>query len=318
MISALSWWSILLTKKNNQYYNSQVSALSYQLNNNTPLTEAQLLEHSAYKELLLKHKAQKKMILGEGIVFGLILLIGVWLINNAYHREIMASERQKNFLLSVTHELKSPIASVKLILETFLKRNLSPTQFKDFSSDGLNEMNRLEHLVGNLLTSSKIEAEYAYNFEAADFIHFLWEIADNYERKHPGYSFSKNSSHPSLVINFDPEALKLAVNNIMENAIKYSDKDTNIGIEVCADEEKAYIEISDEGIGVPEEEQEMVFEKFYRVGSEEVRKSKGTGLGLFIAKQFVVAHGGKIYMKQNNPKGSIVCIELPLSKEVKQ
>jgi signal transduction histidine kinase len=312
MLLALVWWSILLVKKNEQSYLNQIALLSYQEAKVKPILEENLVSLDSYQELIADYRSQKRMIVGEGIVFGIILLIGLWLINNAYQRELSAAEKQKNFLLSVTHELKSPIASVKLILETFLKRNLEAKQIKDFSSDALMETDRLDHLVGNLLTSSKIEANYQYNFETNDFVLFLWDIINKYDQKHADFVFNRKSSRKSLDMKFDKEAMTLAFHNIYENAIKYSPKTKIIDSLVSIQNKKIIIEIQDQGIGVDSAEREKVFEKFYRIGSEEVRKSKGTGLGLFIARQFIQAHNGTIRLKPNQPHGSIFQIELPI------
>lgn len=298
MLLALIWWTVLLSKNNNTIYSKNIQLLQ--------------LVNNKYSEIEIEREylRNKYMILGEGMVFGISLILGMWFIQKAYNKELQNTENQKNFLLSITHELKSPIAAVNLITETLLKRKIPDEKKQDLYDSILNENNRLEKLINNLLMATKIESGYTYNFEPCDIQEIMQKCVDRILLKHPEASviIPKNINP---VVMADYEAMISIFTNILENSIKYADNPACIEITLQENPKDLQIKIADNGIGINDNEKLKVFEKFYRIGNEEIRKTKGTGLGLYIVSKIVKAHSGDIKILNNPKGGTIFHISLP-------
>ena len=307
MITAFVWWAILLIKKNEEIYYTKTALAKM---------EQQFLEiedRTLSQEIINQERSgQRLMIWGEGAVFTLTLLIGIWLINSAHHREIATSKQQRNFLLSITHELKSPIASIRLALDTFLKRELNNGQIMKLSTGALQETERLNGMVNDLLLSAKMENRYELNLVSIN----LSELVDQqillFSKMHPNVNFKQKSQNSSILLRGDQQGISLVISNLFENAIKYNfSNHKELIINILQENKKIIIEISDNGNGIPEKDKNKIFDKFFRAGNEETRKTKGTGLGLYIVKEIVKSHSGKIEVKPNAPKGTIFKVSLP-------
>lgn len=250
--------------------------------------------------------AKKGMIMGEGAIFLLLFFVGAFQLHKSLKKERKLHNQQKNFLLSVTHELKSPLASIKLYLETILKRQLEPEQQHKFLKNSLKDIERLDDLVENMLIATKIENK-SYSFPKEEFN--LSDLVERIAERLQGHTCSsqtiKTSVEPELYINGDRFALTSVVTNLVENAVKYSPPCAEIGVKLCSNLGNISLEIADHGIGIDDDEKLRIFDKFYRVGSEDTRKTKGTGLGLFIVKQVLNNHQAQIKVKNNRPAGSI-------------
>lgn len=246
------------------------------------------------------------MISGEGSVFLSLLIFGAYRLRKAINEEKALHQQQKNFLLSVTHELKSPLASIKLYLQTILKRDLDKEKQKSFIENSLTDIERLDTLVENMLIATKIESKsYTYQKEHIDLGAIVKESTQALAIK---LKENRNFElHIADAIPFigDSFALSLVVSNLLENAFKYTSKDDTISIKLLRNGPAIVLSISDTGSGIPEMERLKIFDKFYRIGNEDTRKTKGTGLGLFIVKQIVDHHSGIIRVKSNKPSGSI-------------
>jgi len=274
--------------------------------------DAEYLETQYYKDLQTEYKRQEWMILGESLVFILSIIIGVYLINRGYNKEIDAAQQRRNFLLSITHELKSPIASIKLVLESFIKRVLSTNHINQFSNNALKETDRLNDLVNDLLLAAKVETAYTPNLEKINVTQFLSDIIERLQNKYPSVVFDFRKPNDAVNIHVDKTGLTSVAVNLLENAVKYGIEKSKISTVLRQNgQDQITIEIADNGIGIPNKEKEKIFERFYRVGNEDTRKTKGTGLGLYIVRQIVLAHEGKITVSDNRPQGSIFTISLP-------
>lgn len=268
-----------------------------------------LIEQYALNEAL---GATRKvyMILGEGLVFLLILLFGVWQVKKSFLREVYVSVQQKNFLLSITHEFNTPIASVKLILQTMKKRKMPDEKKEQLLDTAENEINRLAQLAQNILTATKIEGHrYDLFIERVELSSFIEQSLRSIKFK------SKQSFHYSfenIEASTDKSALLSIVTNLVENAAKYSPKESTITVKLYKNEEQFTLEVIDEGIGISTEEKKHIFKKFYRVGSEETRKTKGTGLGLYLVKFFVKQLNGTISVEDHIPNGTVFKMDFPL------
>lgn len=249
------------------------------------------------------------MLLGEGSVFFIILIIGIFIILRAFKRERELTLQQENFVLSVTHELKTPIASVKLFLQTLQKRELPDDKKTEIYQRSLAEINRLDGLVNNILLARSIENEnYFLNKQEVNLKSFIGErialLENSILKSHKIELYLEE-----VTIAIDPLGFESILINLIENAKKYSESNSTIKIHLSHKTEGALFQITDEGIGIPKEKRELVFSKFYREENEMTRKSKGTGLGLYITKFLVEQHNGRIELKGNKPQGLIVAIE---------
>lgn len=246
------------------------------------------------------------MILGEGIVFFVILTIGFFLTYRSMTKEIQVGVQQKNFLLAITHELKTPIASMKLYLQTLLKHDLDEKKKEDIYRKSLKDADRLNGLVENILLATKIDDNgLPLAKEELELSQLLEKISLGLLE-----NSGKNVSveffiQPDVKFVGDKNALESIITNLVSNGIKYSPEGSTMCVTLVQKEGETALSISDEGPGVSREEEDLIFDKFYRSGNEETRNQKGTGLGLYIVRELVEQHEGIIQVKRNKPKGSI-------------
>jgi len=258
--------------------------------------------------LLVNYEPNRKgMIIGEGIFFLLIFIWGAMRLKKLFSREHKLQQQQQNFLLSVTHELKSPLASVKLYIQTILKRDLDREQQKMFLSNSLKDIERLDDLVENVLLTTKLEnRSFHLPKEQFDFTEVVSDVVDRLQKNACSTQVIKSSLEENVTLYADKFAITNVVNNLIENAIKYSPPCANVMVQLKKQEgEKLLFSVADHGQGIPEEEKKFIFNKFYRVGNESTRKTKGTGLGLYIVKTVLQKHNAHIKVKDNTPSGSI-------------
>jgi signal transduction histidine kinase len=259
--------------------------------------------------MLMKLQPERKaMIMGEGSMFVLIFVVGAISLHKSIKKERKLQEQKKNFLLSVTHELKSPLASIKLLLQTIQKRDLTKAQVQDFVGKSLLDVERLDDMVENMLLASKIDNR-SYTFPKAEFN--LSVLVDNIVNRLQLNKCDINEQlinaeiEPKIEITGDKFALTSVVTNLIENAIKYSGPCEVVDVKLYSKGDKIHLEVADHGIGIADEEKSRIFEKFYRVGSEDTRNTKGTGLGLYIVKEVLDKHEASIKVKDNRPSGSV-------------
>ena len=251
------------------------------------------------------------MVVGEGAVFFLMLLIGLWKIRSSIRKEFELSQRQNNFLLSVTHELKTPIAANKLYLQTIQKRNPDEEMRIDLLNKALKENQRLEHLIDNILNAARVENRALQPIkESVDLNHFINALVVQFRKRYPTATIELLHA-PHKTVHFDVFMIETVLSNLVDNAVKYSQDKAHININASLTDTQVLLTVSDFGIGIKQEDQAAIFSKFYRIGNEETRTQKGSGLGLFIAQEFLRLHGGSIQYQQNTPKGSIFKLNLP-------
>ena len=248
------------------------------------------------------------MIAGEGTVFIIIICLGAFYVIRSYYKEINLAIKEKNFALSVTHELKTPIASSKLFAETLLQRKgLDPRQITSSLEKIIQEQNRLNELVEKILLVSTIDEMHNDMHLKPISIHLLIDqIIENTSNSHKLI----NSIPKDLIVNGDDFYFISLFQNLLDNAQKYSPDGSEINFYLKENPIKNIICISDQGIGISDKEKSKIFDRFYRIEDEETRNSKGTGLGLFLVNQIIKIHGGKIYCKDNSPNGAIFEIHL--------
>ena len=259
-------------------------------------------EVDAQKELVSKRVF---MILSEGSVFFLILILGLWKIRSSIKKELKFSERQNNFLLSVTHELKTPLAANKLYLQTIVKRDLDATKRTELIEKAIAENQRLEVMIDNILNATRLDNQVVQlHKEHLNLSDLFQQIADRFN-KSLQVDLIQLEIETDVFIDADSFMIETVINNLIENALKYAGHQKTIILYLKQNENKRVIfGVKDEGPGVPLDYQTEIFEKFMRSGNEETRSQKGTGLGLFIAAEFIRIHGGRIVYKNNKPIGA--------------
>ena len=312
------WWSYLLYDKNESLYEAQLNAALLNHNATMGITVSfeSFQKTETYNSIVEKHNRQKWMIFGEGSVFLVLLILGTVQLFRTFSKEVSLARQQNNFLLSITHELKSPIASIKLSLQTLSKRIQFEEKYERLINNSIEDTDRLQGLVENILFAARME-NHSYSFErkkenVSDIIEYLVEKY----RINVGNTRTIHAIiQPDIDYKIDKEAFRSALMNLLENAYKYSDLNSLIQIHFYQKENQLFFEVKDEGKGISSEEKSKIFEKFYRIGNEATRNTKGTGLGLFIVKKVIESHNGKVWVENNQPKGSVFKVTLPIEDE---
>ena len=297
----LFWWTYLLYQNNHNHHHDQIELAKIKheaTDSGLPFENTETFE-----DLLSDYNRQKTMIVTEGIVFSLILAFGLFKVRQAFVKDIEVAQQQRNFILSITHELKSPLSSIKLMSETLLKRELDkPTQQK-LLRNTLDESNRLETLVENILLAAKIENNsYGFSKEPQDLSQICKVICEQFQISKS--VVVKTDIQKSTSILGDKAALSSIIINLLENAVKYAPESEYYELLLKKEGNYVRLDLSDQGPGIANNQKSKIFEKFYRIGNEETRKAKGTGLGLYIVYELVDYHNGSIEVLDNIPKGA--------------
>jgi len=262
-----------------------------------------------YSKIQEEKRRKTAQYIGEGITFFLVILAGAIFIFRSVRRQLKQSIQQQNFMIAITHELKTPIAVAQLNLETLQKRKLDEAQQQRLIHNTLQETVRLNTLCNNMLLSSQIEAGgYKLITEELNLSELVENCAQEFVIRFPYKQVIQKIQRDVYVIG-DKLLLQMAVNNLVDNAIKYSPKSSPviIGIE---EKEDILLTITDEGTGIMDEDKKKVFEKFYRAGNVATKSAKGTGLGLYLTFKIIKAHHGNITISDHFPYGSVFTIHL--------
>ena len=314
IFSAFTWWSFLLVEKNKLSFDAIADreCVLYNVEHQLPVQSKAYFNTPHYHDLYKKYERQKWMITSEGAVFLLLLVAGTYSLYGTFKKEMRLAKQQNNFLLSITHELKSPLASIKLSLQTFSKRVALEEKFAKLLHNSLEDVDRLEGLVDNILLAAKVEnSSYGYKMFPTDVSELLRNILDKLRTSFPANPIEYKIYDEATAV-VDKLTFSSVIINLVENAVKYSAAGSPINVTLNVIDEEIIIEIIDQGMGISDQEKPRVFEKFYRVGAESTRSTKGTGLGLFLVKSVINDHQGKVHVFNNTPKGSIFRITLPL------
>ena len=254
-------------------------------------------------------------------VIGLVLLIGLSFTTSVIFRNLNVQLRltklYDNFIGNVTHELKSPLSSIQLHLETLKTRNVPPEKQEEFINLMIRDAQRLKNLIDSILGLLAVEQKkLIHDHEVCDATSTLKKIInDSLEQFHLPPSTYKIEIGSSSEIVVDKNAMKIVFNNLIDNAIKYSVKEVQLNVKIGSNSNKVIIEFIDNGIGLLPKEQKKIFNKFYRIYHQDIPSVKGTGLGLYWVKEIIKSHGGKITVySEGTGKGSRFTIELPVYK----
>jgi two-component system, OmpR family, sensor histidine kinase CiaH len=246
---------------------------------------------------------------GEGIIFLLLILGGAVFVYQAVRRRLKQGQQQQNFMMAITHELKTPIAVARLNLETLQKRQLDAAQQQRLLRNTIEETNRLNALCNNLLLSSQMEAGgYRFTNEELDLTELVQGCVADFTIRFANRRIHFEGTATHQFIYADRFLLQMAINNLIDNALKYSPKEAPVRLSVTADAGDVVVQVADQGRGIEPLEKEKIFKKHYRGGNPATKSAKGTGLGLFIVSKIVLLHKAKISVSENEPCGSVFSI----------
>lgn len=278
--------------------------------------------HQQFKEFAARYQAEwlpettDWLILAEGILLLVAILIGIYVIFLFWRRQAALNRAQQHFINQVTHELKSPLASIQLHLETIQLRQPTPEQLQHFMALMQADTNRLHSLINNLLTAGRIEHKGAkLHLQAGDLSAFVESYLIQEKPNFTATGQLNWSVEKGLWAFFDAEAMAMVLRNLLENAQLYANGPPVVRIDLKRDGEMAHLIFSDQGQGIPSAYQRKVFRMFYRIRQNE-KNVRGSGLGLFIVRSLIRLHGGKVWI--NSPgwnKGTTFHLLFPLQSE---
>jgi signal transduction histidine kinase len=302
MIAAFVWWYVSLEKQN-----SEIATVKFQsIRTDDPALYEKVKSIEAFEA------RKTKQYIYEGVTFLFLFLLGAIYVYRSLLKQLRYSNQQQNFMMAVTHELKTPIAITQLNIETLLKRELDLAQKKMLIENTLKETHRLDALCNNILLASQLDmGKYESNMQLIDLSDLIQKLIHSFQER---FEYRKliTTITPSVFIQAEPLLIQLLVNNLLDNAHKYSTITSPITVLLTTQENQIQLMIKDEGVGIPIEERDKIFEKFYRIGDESTRTTKGTGLGLYLCKKISEFHQATITVDANTPNGSIFKINFPI------
>ena len=252
-----------------------------------------------------------------GIILFAIIIAGLIIYTVFLVLEIKRNEEHESFINSVTHELKTPIASIRLYLETLQSRSLTDAQRRNFYDIMLADAERLHHTVDQVLkagaASQKPKGAARLPVDMAVLARECVNIAVLRHHLQPAsIELDAHDSGP-LVVRGDAEELRTVITNLLDNAVKYSPEAVRVSVSVAAPEpQTVWVRVQDRGVGIPKKQLKRIFNRFYRVQARGLKNVKGTGLGLYIVRTIARAHGGRVFAQsEGEGRGSTFTLELP-------
>jgi signal transduction histidine kinase len=256
-------------------------------------------------------------ILVLGLIFFGIVIAGLVLNTVFLVREVKRNEQQDSFLHAVTHELKTPITSIRLYLQTLQTRNLEDEQRKELYRVMLADCNRLMGTVEQVLQAAEMRHGRKKPAEMVDLQQLVKQCIEAARTNHhllpESLTLVGQDPESHIRVNGDAEELRSAISNVLDNAIKYSADKIDVTVELSSPSpDRVFVRIRDRGVGIPKAELKQIFKRFYRVSDRETAKVKGSGLGLFIVRSIARKHGGSAFAESDGPgHGSTITIQLP-------
>jgi two-component system phosphate regulon sensor histidine kinase PhoR len=288
------WWAVLLVRKEIELMDARAGTID-----GSPITQDQL-------------RRWMWMIIGEGAVFLTLIGVMLWLLYRGLKRELATARLQRNFLLATGHELRTPIASLQLQLETMSRTGLSNEEHAELHHHALDDVHRLTGLAEKVLLATRLEETFIPVQPSRHPLHDLVETICKQARNSYAKDHALATDLRPVELNVDPQAFRSVLENLLENAAKYSPAGSTISVDLSVVGNNALLRVGDEGPGIAAHERHAIFGKFYRSGSEETRNAKGTGLGLYIVARLMKAMGGGVHVEPRAGGGSIFEAAFPL------
>lgn len=256
------------------------------------------------------------LILTEGLLLLVSILVGVYVIFLYWRRQSALVREQRQFIAQVTHELKSPLASLQLHLETIRRHQPSPEQMAPFLETMLSDANRLNGLIDNLLSANRVgQKHWRLELRSIDFSAFVEKYFRDRQFTLPKAGKLSLDIKPGIFAAIDRDAMETVLRNLLENAVLYSDKSPEITISLSSDQNHCYLDFADRGRGIALNDQKKIFNIFYRVRRKN-ENIRGTGLGLFIVNANILRHHGQVKVASaGEGQGTSFRITLPLSQQ---
>ncbi len=304
IVAALVWWFISLERQNTMMKGFETR----QLNTTIDSAATPVLYHAELNKVTDDYKKNKAKYIGEGSIFFLLILVGAAFVYRYVRRQFYMQQQQQNFMMAVTHELKTPISVARLNLETLQKYSLDPERQKKLIRMTLEETSRLNFLTNNILISSQMEGGgYKFSKEDLNLSDLFKDCILDFRNRYPERNFIEQVE-PDMEVKGDALLLQMLINNLLENAIKYSPKENPIKATLQKENSAIQLQVVDEGPGITNTEKEKIFTKFYRIGNEATRKTQGTGLGLYLCRKIARDHNADILVTNNIPRGAIFTV----------
>jgi signal transduction histidine kinase len=298
MIAAFIWWYVSLEKQNNE-----IAAIKFQsIQINDPSLKAKT---HAIQDFQLR---KTKQFIGEGLTILVLFLLGAIYVYRSLKKQLRYADQQQNFMMAVTHELKTPIAISHLNIETLLKRDLDSSQQLKLLEATLKETKRLDSLSTNILLTAQLDmGQYEANKQLVNVSELLRQNVKSFQERYPS-RICNTMVEDAMEIQGEPLLIQLLINNLIDNANKYAPVTEPIYIHLQSHQNMIQLIVKDQGPGIAAMDRNKVFEKFYRVGAETTRTTKGSGLGLYLCKRIAEFHNATIQLTTNTPTGSIFTV----------
>ncbi|MGN6247712.1 MAG: sensor histidine kinase [Ginsengibacter sp.] len=297
ILAALIFWFIDLNSQSKELTSLRLQAVN--------VHDAHFVEKVTSIENSRSRKTTQYI--GEGVAFLLMIIAGAVYIFRLIKKQLTQSEQQLNLMMAITHELKTPIAITRLNLETMQLRRLEFGQQQKLIRSTIEEANRLNTLCNNMLYMSELDAgSSTLTTERIDLGTLASDCAEDFNLRFPQRKIEIDVENDMIIMG-DKLLLQLAINNLLDNAIKYSGKDDVVLIKVFRENRRIKLQVIDQGIGITNSEKGKIFDKYFRGAG---KQAKGTGLGLYLTREIVKQHHGSIAMKNNQPRGTLFEIQL--------
>jgi two-component system, OmpR family, sensor histidine kinase SenX3 len=267
-----------------------------------------------FRWLILNWQFDLKVFLG--FIFFAAIATGLVLNTSFLVREIRKSEQHDSFINAVTHELKTPIASIRLYLQTLERREVPEPQRREFYRLMIEDTDRLMNTVDQVLKAGRMSAHKREHI-SVDFAALVEQCVErartSYHLQEGALHIESNLNGSGSEVNGDPEDLQTAVSNILDNAVKYSGPRVDISVRLASDEfRRLKLQVQDRGVGIPARELKSIFKRFYRVPGRRLPQVRGTGLGLFLVRTIAKRHGGRVFAEsEGEGRGATITLELP-------
>lgn len=265
--------------------------------------------------IILNWQADVKVVLGV-LFFGAIVT-GIILNTSFLVREIRRNEQHDSFINAVTHELKTPIASMRLYLQTLQRREIEDGQRREFYRLMLEDTDRLMNTVGQVLKAGEGGARKR-DWTSVDFRALVERCVETARTSHHlqtgALRYESSLNGTGSEVTGDPEDLRTAVSNILDNAVKYSGNHIDVSVRLDSEEDnrRLVLRVKDRGVGIPQSELKSIFKRFYRVRGRALAHVRGTGLGLFLVRTIAKRHGGRVFAESaGEGQGATITLELP-------